>query len=111
MDRMSTNSRGPVGCLLTSQRDKSLHPALVEEISRLTHLRTLEISGHAYRYYDPKLLASLPKLSDVRFMMPDTTVRDSLLHIAKELDARPGGGLRGLSLICRVSCLHPVYVV
>jgi hypothetical protein len=87
------------------QRDKSLTPALVERMSELPGLRSLEISGHSYRYYDAKLLGSMPHLEDLRVMMPDSAFRDVLVDVVKRLDARRTGGLRGLGIICRVGPL------
>lgn len=84
------------------QRDKSLKPQLVERISTLTHLRTLEISGHSERYYDPNLLGRLPDLEDLRIMMPDANFAEALVGILQTLDAKPMGGLRGLAIVCRV---------
>lgn len=40
-------------------------------------------------------------------MMPDQAVRDHLFAVARELDERPQGGLRGLGMICRVSAKAP----
>ena len=85
------------------QRDRSLKPDLVERICDLTHLRSLEISGHSHRYYDPKLLGRLPALEDLRVMMPDSNFRDALVGILKALDGRPRRGLQGLAIVCRVS--------
>lgn len=84
-------------------RDKSLNPTLVERIASLQHLRSLELSGHSYRYYNPKLLGHLPALDDLRVMMPDSNFKTALVDIIQELDRRPVGGLRGLALVCRVS--------
>lgn len=74
-------------------------------ISQLPHLASLELSGHSYRYYDPRLLGKMPALQDLRIMMPDALCKDTLLPVIRELDKRPGGGLRGLGIIHRVS-LH-----
>ena len=92
------------------QRDKSLTPKLVETIINLEHLRSLEVSGHSRRYYEPQSLGALPKLEDLRVMMPDPNFRDGLLPLAKELDARPTGGLRGLGIIHLVSCSRAVAI-
>lgn len=90
---------------LTWTRDKSLTPALVERISQLKHLRTLEISGHAERYYDPGLIGGMESLEELRIMMPDALWRDKLPGVARRLGERESGGLRGLALVCRV-CQH-----
>jgi hypothetical protein len=71
-------------------------------MSELSSLRSLEISGHSYRYYDAKLLGSMPHLEDLRVMMPDSAFRGVLVDVVKRLDERPKGGLRGLGIICRV---------
>ncbi|ORY31235.1 hypothetical protein BCR39DRAFT_527024 [Naematelia encephala] len=86
-------------------RDKSLNPALVEVVSKLDHLRSIEISGHSYRYYDPKMLGRPPALQDLRIMMPDPTFRDAFPDIMSEFGARKDGGLRGLALVCKSSPL------
>lgn len=75
-------------------------------MSELSSLRSLEISGHSYRYYDAKLLGSMPHLEDLRVMMPDSAFRDVLVDVVKRLDARPAGGLRGLGIICRVGLVY-----
>jgi hypothetical protein len=62
----------------------------------------LEISGHSYRYYDPKSIGGSPNLEELRVMMPDTNFKNCLLGIVKELDERDQGGLQGLGIICRV---------
>ncbi|EIW70127.1 hypothetical protein TREMEDRAFT_68502 [Tremella mesenterica DSM 1558] len=41
---------------LTWTRDKSLNPELLQTIVLLPQLRSLEISGHSWRYYDPSLI-------------------------------------------------------
>lgn len=84
---------------LTWTRDKSLTPKLVETIVDLDHLRSLEVSGHSRRYYEPRSLGGLPKLEDLRVMMPDPHFRDGLLPLVKDLEARTMGGLRGLGII------------
>ena len=91
-----------------AQRDKSLQPTLVERISVLPQLSSLEISGHSYRYYDPRLLGQLESLEDLRIMMPDSTLRDALVDIVQTLDSRPSGGLKGLGIVCRVSACYRV---
>jgi hypothetical protein len=72
----------------------------------LPHLRSFEVSGHSYRYYDPKMLGDMPALEDLRVMMPDSLFKDALLSVIRRLAARQGGGLRGLGIIHRV-CLLP----
>jgi hypothetical protein len=84
------------------QRDKSLTPELVEVISFHPKLKSLEISGHSNRYYDPKSIGRSPNLEELRVMMPDTTWKDCLVGILKNLDERSQGGLRSLGIICRV---------
>ncbi|RXK41989.1 hypothetical protein M231_00710 [Tremella mesenterica] len=90
---------------LTWTRDKSLNPELLQTIVTLPQLRSLEISGHSWRYYDPSLIGSMSKLEDLRIMMPDSNFRDSLHEIIKSLSERPGGGLKGLGIIHRMSPL------
>lgn len=85
-----------------SQRDTSLTPELVEVIRSHQKLRSLEISGHSNRYYDPKLLGTSPNLEDLRVMMPDPKFKDTLLGVLENLDGRDQGGLKSLGLICRV---------
>ncbi|ORX40973.1 hypothetical protein BD324DRAFT_612737 [Kockovaella imperatae] len=87
-------------------RDRSLNNPLVDNIANLRHLRTLEISGHSRRYYDPRVLSRLPALEELRVMMPDATFRDSLLGLVKSFDARSNGGLRGLAVVAKVSFEH-----
>lgn len=84
------------------QRDKSLTPELVDTLMTLPRLRSLEISGHSYRYYDPTLIGRFPALEDLRIMMPDSLWGENLVKVVRELDKRESGGLRGLGLICRV---------
>jgi hypothetical protein len=93
----------PKGLYLRSQRDKSLTPELVETIADHPKLRSLEISGHSYRYYDPASLGRSTSLEELRVMMPDTNLRDRLVGIIKELHKREKGGLKSLGVICRVS--------
>jgi len=85
------------------QRDKSLTPELVEVISTHPQLKSLEISGHSNRYYDPKLIGRSPNLEELRVMMPDPNLKDSLLGVLRDLSERSQGGLKSLGLICRVS--------
>jgi len=84
------------------QRDKSLTPELVEVISTHPRLKSLEISGHSNRYYNPKLIGRSPNLEELRVMMPDPNLKDSLLGVLKDLSERSQGGLKSLGLICRV---------
>lgn len=42
----------------------------------------------------------MPRLRDLRIMMPDPTFRAVLPAIARQLDARTNGGLWGLALVC-----------
>jgi hypothetical protein len=84
------------------QRDRALTPELVEVISTHPRLKSLEISGHSNRYYDPKLIGRSPNLEELRVMMPDPNLKDSLLGVFQALDAREQGGMRSLGLICRV---------
>lgn len=77
---------------------------MVEAISFLPKLRTLEISGHSERYFDPTLLGRLPALEDLRVMMPDQKFVNALPGIVKSLAETNRGGLKGLGIICRV-CL------
>jgi hypothetical protein len=86
------------------QRDRSLNAELVTHITSLRHLRSLELSGHARFYFDPRMIGRMESLQDLRFMMPDQTIKDSLLTIVEALSQRKRGGLRGLGLICRVGC-------
>ncbi|WVR08647.1 hypothetical protein IAU60_005704 [Kwoniella sp. DSM 27419] len=86
-------------------RDRSLNPAFFENITGLRHLRSLEISGHSYRYYDPSLIGVMPALTDLRIMMPDMNLKSKVAHITRDLSARPNGGLRGLGIICQNSSL------
>ncbi|WWC92354.1 uncharacterized protein L201_007311 [Kwoniella dendrophila CBS 6074] len=86
-------------------RDRSLNPGIVEQIADLSHLRSLEISGHSYRYYDPALLGIMPSLEDLRIMMPDPNLKSKLVEVNKSLSERPNGGLRGLGIICQSSSL------
>ncbi|WVF68162.1 hypothetical protein IAT40_002927 [Kwoniella sp. CBS 6097] len=86
-------------------RDRSLNPALVETIADLDHLKSLEISGHSYRYYDPSLIGTMPALEDLRIMMPDPNLKSKLVDVVQALGKRPGGGLRGLGIICQNSSL------
>lgn len=85
------------------QRDKSLTPELVEVIFTHPGLKSLEISGHSNRYYDPKLIGRSPNLEELRVMMPDPNLKDSLLGVLRDLSERSQGGLKSLGLICRVS--------
>jgi hypothetical protein len=78
---------------------------LVEILSDHPKLRSLEISGHSYRYYDPQSLGRSSTLEELRVMMPDTNLKDGLIGVLKELAKRPQGGLRSLGIICRVSRL------
>jgi len=84
------------------QRDRALTPELVEVISTHPKLRSLEISGHSNRYYDPKLIGRSPNLEELRVMMPDPNFKDSLLGVLRDLSERSQGGLKSLGLICRV---------
>jgi hypothetical protein len=84
------------------QRDRSLNAELVNHITSLRQLRSLELSGHARFYFDPRIIGRMESLQDLRFMMPDQTIKDSLLIIVEALSQRKRGGLRGLGLICRV---------
>ena len=84
------------------QRDRSLNGLLVERITELQHLRTLEISGHSRRYYDPRLLGKVPRLEELRILMPDSTFRDALVDLIKAFDARPQGGLTGFAVVAKV---------
>lgn len=77
---------------------------MVETISSMQRLRSLEISGHSERYYDPSALGRLPMLDDLRVMMPDSLFRDKLRGLLRTLSERKRGGLRGLGIIARVSC-------
>ncbi|KAK6906564.1 hypothetical protein L486_07821 [Kwoniella mangroviensis CBS 10435] len=86
-------------------RDRSINPSLFERIADLSHLRSLEISGHSYRYYDPTLLGTMPALEDLRIMMPDPNLKSKLVDVVRSLAARPIGGLRGLGIICQSSSL------
>ncbi|WWD20751.1 hypothetical protein CI109_105227 [Kwoniella shandongensis] len=86
-------------------RDRSINPSLLEKVSDLDHLRSLEITGHSYRYYDPALLGCMPALEDLRIMMPDPNLKSKLVDAVKELDKRRCGGLRGLGIICQSSPL------
>nr|XP_018259775.1 uncharacterized protein I303_07845 [Kwoniella dejecticola CBS 10117]OBR81933.1 hypothetical protein I303_07845 [Kwoniella dejecticola CBS 10117] len=86
-------------------RDRSLNPTLVERIADLSHLRSLEISGHSYRYYDPSLIGTMPALEDLRIMMPDPNLKSKLIDAVNALSDRPVGGLRGLGIICQASSL------
>ena len=74
----------------------------MQAVCGLTNLRSLEISGHSYRYYDPKVLGTMPALQDLRIMMPDSSLKDAILPVLRELDKRAQGGLRGLAIIHRV---------
>jgi len=76
---------------------------MVETISTMQRLRSLEISGHSERYYDPSALGKLPLLDDLRVMMPDSLFRDKLRGLLRTLSERKRGGLRGLGIIARVS--------
>jgi hypothetical protein len=71
-------------------------------------LRSLEISGHSYRYYDPKSIGRSPNLEELRVMMPDTNFKNCLLGIVKELDERDQGGLKDLGIICRVRHIYTI---
>ena len=71
-------------------------------VTSLPKLQSFEVSGHSYRYYDPKMLGDMPALQDLRVMMPDALLKDALLPVIRKLDSRPGGGLRGLGIIHRV---------
>ncbi|WVQ95692.1 hypothetical protein IAU59_002790 [Kwoniella sp. CBS 9459] len=86
-------------------RDRSLNPALVETIADLDHLKSLEISGHSYRYYDPTLIGTMPALDDLRIMMPDPNLKSKLVDVVKVLARRSSGGLTGLGIICQSSSL------
>jgi hypothetical protein len=101
MDSQSSFSHCPD--LTTSQRDRSLNPILLTHITRLPNLKTLEISGHSQRYYDPALIGTMPALEDLRVMMPDSTFSEAIVGIVKALNDRPIGGLRGLAIIAKVS--------
>jgi hypothetical protein len=84
------------------KRDRALTPELVEVISTHPRLKSLEISGHSNRYYDPKLIGRSPNLEELRVMMPDPNLKDSLLGVLRDLSERSQGGLKSLGLICRV---------
>jgi hypothetical protein len=84
------------------KRDRALTPELVEVISIHPRLKSLEISGHSNRYYDPKLIGRSPNLEELRVMMPDPNLKDSLLGVLRDLSERSQGGLKSLGLICRV---------
>jgi hypothetical protein len=84
------------------QRDRSLNPELFQVIANLPKLRILELSGHSHRYYNASLLGGMQALEDLRIMMPDSELRDSLVKVVKSLGERKQGGLRGLALICLV---------
>ncbi|OWZ59804.1 hypothetical protein C356_00716 [Cryptococcus neoformans c45] len=86
-------------------RDKSLNPTLLETISRLPRVRSFEISGHSYRYYDPSLLGTFSSLEDLRIMMPDPHMKSKLVDLVRALDRREQGGLKGLGIICQSSSL------
>ncbi|WWC72622.1 uncharacterized protein I206_106585 [Kwoniella pini CBS 10737] len=86
-------------------RDRSINPSLLETIAGLSHLRSLEISGHSYRYYDPSLIGTMPALEDLRIMMPDPNLKSKLVEVVKALSNRPIGGLKGLGIICQASSL------
>lgn len=77
-------------------------PELVDTLSTLPRLKSLEISGHSYRYYDPTLVGRFPALEDLRIMMPDSLWGDNLVKVVRKLAGRESGGLKGLGLICRV---------
>lgn len=87
------------------QRDKSLTPELVETLAQLPHLKSFEVSGHSYRYYDPTALGRLPVLEELRIMMPDSCLGEKLVSVIRSLDEREQGGLLSLGLICRVCSL------
>lgn len=89
--------------LIYSQRDRSLKPALFERLCDLTHLRSIELSGHAHQYYDPRLLGQVKSLEDLRVLLPDSNFADAMVGIIKALDSRRCGGLIGLGIICSVS--------
>ena len=86
-----------------TQRDKSLTPRIVETLTSLPNLRTLEISGRSIDHYDPRVLGTLPQLESLRIYMPDNGYRETLLPLLEELHQRPQGGLRGLEIIASVS--------
>ncbi|WRT70742.1 uncharacterized protein IL334_007741 [Kwoniella shivajii] len=86
-------------------RDRSLNPSLLERIADLSHIRSLELSGHSYRYYDPALIGTMPALDDLRIMMPDPNLKSKLVDVIKSLSERKIGGLKGLGIICQSSSL------
>lgn len=77
----------------------------MQRVAHLPRLRSLEISGHSYRYYDPRIIGTMACLEDLRIMMPDALLKEMLLPIIRQLDKRPGGGLRGLGIIHRVGAI------
>lgn len=74
----------------------------MERICDLSHLRSLELSGHSYRYYDPALLGDMHALEELRIMMPDPNLKSKLIGAIKALGERKGGGLTSLGIICQV---------
>ncbi|KAK8850569.1 hypothetical protein IAR55_004487 [Kwoniella newhampshirensis] len=86
-------------------RDRSINPALLEKISDLDHLRSLEITGHSYRYYDAALFGCMPALEDLRIMMPDPNLKSKLVGVVSALGQRKRGGLKSLGIICQTSSL------
>lgn len=74
----------------------------MERICDLSKLRSLELSGHSYRYYDPALLGDMHALEELRIMMPDPNLKSKLVSAVKALGERRGGGLTSLGIICQV---------
>lgn len=83
-------------------RDGSLNSAVLQVLLGLKGLKELQINGNSQGYYNPMELEKFDRLESITVIMPSAIVVESLPRWVEKV----GGGLKSLTIICKVRDLH-----
>lgn len=91
------NCVGLRSCVWT--RDGSLSSDILEALTVIPSLRSLEFNGHSQGQYDPKLLEHFQSLEKIVMIMPSSPV---IQHFRGLVGGKAGEKMNSLTIICKV---------